>query len=120
MQRFRFVSFAAGTGLALLLALEAAASEEPVPIEITLQDHRFTPAEIRIPAGRPAVLNLHNADTTAEEFDSPALGIEKVVAGGRSSVVRLRPLDPGRYPFTGEYHADTAQGVVIVEQPPDD
>jgi hypothetical protein len=29
--------------------------------------------------------------------------------------VRLRPLDPGRYPFMGEYHEDTAQGVVIAE-----
>ncbi|MGA7373007.1 MAG: hypothetical protein WBW37_10370 [Methyloceanibacter sp.] len=29
--------------------------------------------------------------------------------------MRLRPLDPGRYPFMGEYHSDTAQGVVIAE-----
>jgi hypothetical protein len=29
--------------------------------------------------------------------------------------VRLRPLAPGRYPFAGEYHSDTAQGVMIAE-----
>ncbi len=51
----------------------------------------------------------------AEEFDSAALAIEKVVAGGRSTIVRLRPLEPGRNPFMGEYHSATAQGVIIVE-----
>ncbi len=115
MERFRFVSFAAGTGLALLLAIEAAHAQEPVKIEVTIKDHRFKPAEIRIPAGTRALINLHNTDPTAEEFDSAALDIEKVIAGGRTGTVRLRPLDPGHYPFIGEYHSDTAQGVVIVE-----
>jgi hypothetical protein len=64
---------------------------------------------------RFAVINLRNDDPTAEEFDSTALTIEKVIAGGRSGVIRLRPLEPGRYPFVGEYHAETAQGVVIVD-----
>lgn len=115
MQRFRFVSFAAGTGLALLLAIDAASAEDAVKIDIVIKDHRFVPAEIRVPAGKPAVINLRNNDPTAEEFDSAALGIEKVIAGGRSSILRLRPLDAGRYAFVGEYHADTAQGVVIAE-----
>jgi hypothetical protein len=30
-------------------------------------------------------------------------------------MVRLRPLAPGRYAFMGEYHSDTAKGVVIAE-----
>ncbi len=33
----------------------------------------------------------------------------------QKNVVRLRPLGLGRYPFMGEFHADTAQGVVIAE-----
>jgi hypothetical protein len=37
------------------------------------------------------------------------------VAGHSSGNVRLRPLKPGRYPFMGEYHSSTAQGVVIAE-----
>ncbi len=47
--------------------------------------------------------------------NSSALKVEKVIAGGGEGSVRLRPLDPGRYPFMGEYHADTAKGVVIAE-----
>jgi plastocyanin len=115
MQRFRFASVAAGTGLALLLAIEAAHAQEPLRVEVTIKDHRFSPAEIHLPAGKRAIIDLHNADPMAEEFDSAALAIEKVIAGGRSTSVRLRPLEPGRYPFMGEYHAATAQGVIIVE-----
>lgn len=84
-------------------------------IDMTIKDHRFTPSEIHVPAVKPAVLNIKNEDATAEEFDSSALKIEKVIGGGNEGTVRLRPLDPGRYPFMGEYHSDTAQGVVIAE-----
>jgi plastocyanin len=84
-------------------------------IDVTIKDHHFTPAEIHVPAGKPAVLNIKNEDATAEEFDSSALKIEKVIGGGQDGTVRLRPLDPGRYPFMGEYHSDTAQGVVVAE-----
>ena len=63
----------------------------------------------------PAMIALTNKDAQAEEFDSPALKVEKVVAGNSSGNVRLRALAPGKYPFTGEYHAGTAQGIVIAE-----
>jgi len=84
-------------------------------IDVTIKNHRFTPSEIHVPAGKPAVLNIKNEDATAEEFDSSALKLEKVIGGGNQGTVRLRPLDPGRYPFMGEYHSDTAQGAVIAE-----
>lgn len=84
-------------------------------IDVTIKDHRFSPSEIHVSAGKPAVLNIKNEDATAEEFDSSALKIEKVIGGGQDGTVRLRPLDPGRFPFMGEYHSDTAQGVVIAE-----
>lgn len=106
----------------LLPALAAAAwlagatwVEAETAIDVTIKDHRFTPSEIHVPAGKPAVLNIKNEDATAEEFDSSALKIEKVIAGGKQGTVRLRPLDAGRYPFMGEYHAGTAQGVVVAE-----
>lgn len=105
---------ALGSGL-MLLGVVPLSAAETAPIELTLKDHRFDPAEIHVKAGQPAVINLHNQDPTAEEFDSDALGVEKVIAGGRSGLVRLHPLAPGRYPFMGEYHSDTAQGVVIAE-----
>jgi plastocyanin len=93
----------------------ASSAAAQTAIDMTIKDHRFTPSEIHVPAGKPAVLNIKNEDATAEEFDSSALKIEKVIGGGDKGTVRLRPLDPGRYPFVGEYHSDTARGAVIAE-----
>lgn len=96
----------------VMLAAPAFADE---PIAVTLQNHKFSPAQIHVKANTPSVIALTNRDATAEEFDSTALKIEKVVAGNSSGNVRLRALAPGKYPFMGEFHAATAQGVVIAE-----
>jgi plastocyanin len=105
------------TAALLLTAISAMASVAMAddPIKVTLQNHKFTPAEIHVKANTPAVIALTNRDTTAEEFDSTSLKVEKVVAGNTSGNVRLRALAPGRYPFMGEYHSATAQGVVIAD-----
>ena len=103
-----------GGVLALGLILPAMA-EDAGPVSVTLKDHRFSPSEIHVKANAPAQILLTNGDSTAEEFDSSALHVEKVVPGGGKGIVRLRPLEPGKYPFMGEYHASTAQGVVIAE-----
>jgi plastocyanin domain-containing protein len=98
-----------------MLSMASAAHAEPTPIKVQLKDHRFSPSEILAPANTPVVIALTNADPTPEEFDSPALKVEKVVPGGQTGLVRIRPLAPGRYPFSGEYNAKTAQGVVVVK-----
>jgi plastocyanin len=90
----------------------AAAAQE---FNVTIRDHKFEPAEIRIPAGKRVSLYVTNQDATPEEFDSAALKVEKVIAGKSKALVRIGPLDPGRYEFMGEFHADTAKGVVIAE-----
>ena len=82
---------------------------------ITLKDHKFTPAEIHVKANTPTTVKLANDDDQTEEFDSTALKIEKIVTGHSTGTMRWRPLAPGRYPFMGEFHAETAQGVVVAE-----
>ena len=98
---------------ALLLAATPVYADEPIPV--TLQNHKFTPSEIHVKANTPSVIALTNKDSTAEEFDSTSLKVEKVVAGNSSGNVRIRALAPGRYPFMGEYHSETAQGVVVAK-----
>jgi heme/copper-type cytochrome/quinol oxidase subunit 2 len=107
----------AGLALSLLSRFgpAPARAEEPATIEVMLKDHQYAPAEIHVPAGKPVILRITNADDTVEEFDSTALQVEKVIVGGHYATVRLRPLGPGRYPFMGEYHAATALGVVIAD-----
>jgi hypothetical protein len=99
--------------LAALVAAAPAFADDAIPV--TLQNHKFTPSVIKVKANRPSLIRLTNKDAQPEEFDSSALKVEKVVAGNSAGNVRLRPLPPGKYPFMGEYHSATAQGVVIAE-----
>ena len=100
---------------ALAGAAVPALAEDPLTLDVTIQNHVWSPKEIHVPAGRRVVLNVKNLDPTAEEFDSTALKVEKVIAGHGEGTVRLRALEKGRYDFMGEYHPDTAQGTVIAE-----
>jgi hypothetical protein len=84
-------------------------------ITVHLKDHKFSPSVITVKANEPSMILLFNDDDTADEFDSSALKVEKVVPGHAKGNVRLRALAPGKYPFMGEYHAATAQGVVIAK-----
>jgi hypothetical protein len=102
--------------LALSAALPAfAAHALAAPVTLTIKDHKFTPAEIHVKANAPSEFNIVNKDGDVEEFDSASLKVEKVVSGNAEGSVRIRPLAPGRYPFMGEFHSDTAEGVVIAE-----
>lgn len=99
---------------ALVAGFSAVASGETA-LQVTIKDHRFEPAELIAPAGQPIAIVVKNLDATPEEFESKALKVEKVVAGNGEITVRLRPLQPGRYHFAGEYHEDSAKGALIVE-----
>lgn len=101
---------------ALICALAAPAlAAEPVEIKLAIQDHKFEPAELKVPAGQKIKLLVENRDDTAEEFESHELNREKIVGPKATITVYIGPLEPGRYPFFGEFHMDTAQGVVVAE-----
>lgn len=102
----------------LLLAVvlvQPARAVEPLLVTITIADHRFVPAEVRVPAGRKLRLLIENRDASAEEFECYDLDREKVVTGNGRISVWVGPLEPGRYPFFGEFHPETAQGVLIAQ-----
>ena len=101
--------------LLLALSLFAAPALADTPVVVHLKDHKFYPATIKVKANQPSMIQLFNDDGSADEFDSSSLKIEKVVPGHDKGNIRVRPLAPGKYPFMGEYHAATAQGVVIAE-----
>jgi hypothetical protein len=96
----------------LLTALPAAAEEGPI---LTVRDHRFEPPRLEVPAGVKFKLVVKNADSTPEEFESYELHREKVVGAGQEISVFIGPLDPGEYKFFGEFHKDTANGVLIAK-----
>jgi plastocyanin len=101
-------------GLAAFLALAPAAAQAQ-DLTLTIKDHKFTPTEIKVKANTRVTITVVNSDATPEEFESKALKVEKVIPGKSMGVVRIGPLKPGRYSFVGEYHEDTAKGVVVAE-----
>jgi len=89
-------------------------AQEPA-ITIIIRNHRFEPAEVRIPANKRVIITVLNDDPTPEEFESLPMKVEKVIPGKSKATIRIGPLAPGRYPFIGEFNEATAKGVVIAE-----
>ncbi len=102
---------------AALAAICAAGAAQAADVEATLsiRDHKFEPAELTVPAGAKIKLSIENHDATPEEFESHELNREKVVVGNGTITVFVGPLDAGRYPFFGDFHQETAQGVLVVK-----
>jgi len=84
-------------------------------IEIDIINHFFVPDKIIIPADTKVRLVIHNRDKTPEEFESYELNREKIIMGEKKVKIFIGPLAEGRYPFFGEFHPKTAQGVIIVK-----
>ena len=105
--------YAALAVISIFAFCSAALADDLTKLEVTIRDHRFEPVELHVPAGKPSLLTVHNADPSPEEFESSALKVEKVIPGGSTVTIRLRPLGPGRFSFIGDYHSDTAHGVII-------
>ena len=98
----------------LLLMPLAAQAKAPV-IEIEIRNHLFQPEEVLIPAHTKVKLVVYNRDKTPEEFESYELNREKVIMGGRKANIFIGPLEPGVYPFFGEFNPKTAQGRVVAQ-----
>lgn len=99
-------------------AVTETAEQKPVRKDvyvIQIKDHKFSPAELVVPAGVKLKLQIVNLDSSPEEFESYDLNREKVVAGGRKITVFIGPLKPGKYSYFGEFHPETAQGLIIAK-----
>jgi len=79
---------------------------------LTFKQHRFYPDHLVVPAGQKFKIEVLNTDETADEFESTDLNREKLVVPGGQITVFLGPLDAGSYKFFGDFHRDTAQGVI--------
>jgi len=108
---FRSLAVALAAGF-FFCASAVAAEPEMV---LVIKNHRFEPAELKVPAGQRVKLIVHNQDSTPEEFESHSLNREKVIPGGAKASIFIGPLKPGRYTFFGEYNEKTAQGAVVAE-----
>ena len=105
---------AAALALGFLLAMPASRAEDTVTVNVSMKDHRFQPAELHAPAGKAIVIMVKNLDPAPAEFESNMLRVEKVVTGGGTITLRIRPLEPGRYRFFDDFHPST-EGYLVVK-----
>lgn len=105
------LAFAALAGALTFAAVGARADD----YTLTIKNHLFTPSEITVPANQRVTLIVVNGDATPEEFESHAMKVEKVISGNSSATVRIGPLPPGRYPFVGEFHEESANGTLVAQ-----
>jgi Cupredoxin-like domain len=102
-------------GALTFAAMPALAADAVTEVTLAIEGNRFTPEEIKVPAGKAFVLIVINRDRAAEEFESQDLRIEKIIPAGKTVRLRMPPLKAGSYPFIGDYHATTAKGRIVAE-----
>ena len=111
MQALRFLLTVFIASVSTAAVVHAADAE----MALVIKNHRFEPTELKVAANQRVKLVVHNQDSTPEEFESHSLNREKLIPGGAKVTIFIGPLKSGRYEFVGEYHADTAKGVVVVD-----
>lgn len=97
----------------LIVTVVPTSAQQAASLTISVKNHRFQPAELHAPAKVPIELRVKNLDPTPMEFESVSLRVEKVVTGNGEGIIRLRPLEPGRYNFFDDFHQETT-GVLVV------
>ena len=112
MQTHRVFLFFAG--LCLLSWVQAAYADDN-SYALTIKNHKFIPETLDVPADQKVKIVVSNDDPTPEEFESYELNREKVVDGNSKITVFVGPLDPGTYPFFGDFHKDLANGKIIAK-----
>jgi len=104
----------AAAAIAALFAAPCLAADVAV-FEVAIQQNRFVPERIEVPSGQKFKLRVKNEGPGAEEFESSDLNREKVVRPGAGTDIFLGPLSPGEYKFFGEFHPDSAKGVIVAK-----
>lgn len=93
-------------------------NKDIVEAELRIQNHKFEPEILKLPAGKKIRLRVNNLDSTVEEFESTDLKREKIVPANSSVYIVIAPLKAGTYKFFGEFHEATAQGKIEVANQP--
>lgn len=101
--------------VAMALVFVAAAAAADAEVQLVLEKNRWQPDVIKVKAGAPFVLVITNKDKGPEEFDMATPRIEKVIPAGKTVRLKMPALKPGKYPFVGEYHSETAKATIVAE-----
>jgi hypothetical protein len=93
----------------------AAAHADDSPVELRFEGHRFSPANLSVPAGRAVTIRVVNASKETIEFESFKLNRERAIQPGEAVAVRLPALSAGSYEFRDDFHRDVPQGSIVAK-----
>ncbi len=102
-----------------LLPAGAARAGEPQVVEITAKRFQFTPNQITLKKGQPAILRLRSDDVT-HGFYMKALGIDATIEPGKTTDVPVTPGAAGKFTaicdhFCGSGHGNMKMTIVVEE-----
>lgn len=92
----------------------ARAQEEPT-FRIVFKDGAITPKRLEVPAKTRFRLELVNENDIPVEFESLELRKEKVLAARSQSVMVIRTLDPGEYPFFDDFRPGSEPALLVAK-----
>lgn len=104
----------------LIAAFAITFAPRPVPagdqpsVELKAEGGAFHPAELEVPAKQAFTLHVTNAEKHDVEFESEELHRERVVKPGKTAVVKMQALAPGRYPFFDDFHK-SVKGTIVAK-----
>ena len=99
--------------LTAVMSFPALADDPTFKIEI--KDGVITPLQLEVPANTRIRLEVSNTGSSPAEFESVQLKKEKVIAGGNTTVMVIRNLDPGTYDFFDDFHIDLPHAKIIAK-----
>lgn len=105
-------------GLAALPLMVLKAKAEPQVVKVRAQRFTYTPAEFKVKAGQPVVIEFTSVDFV-HGFYMPDLNVRSDLVPGKVTRVELKPDKPGVYDFLcdnfcGDGH-ETMHGRMIAE-----
>ena len=101
--------------LLALAAPQVARADDPT-FQVGFENGKIEPLRIEVPAKTRIRLELINKGDSPAEFESKPLRLEKVLAPHSQSVLVIRTLDPGEYPFFDDFHPDAPPAVVVARE----
>ena len=106
--------WAIAMGFAGAAAMAGAHAETAPEYHLVLQNHKFEPATLKVPANTKFKVLVTNRNATPSEFESADFNREKIVLPNSTITVFVGPLAKGSYKFFDDFdHATT--GVLIAE-----
>ncbi|HVX03757.1 MAG TPA: cupredoxin domain-containing protein [Rhodanobacteraceae bacterium] len=98
---------------AAALAVPAHAGNAP-EFHLVLQNHKFEPATLKVPANTQFKVLVTNRNATPSEFESADFNREKIVLPNSTITVFVGPLDKGTYKFFDDFNQATT-GTLVAE-----